>query len=131
MSAKKKAAPKKAAPKKQEQAAIHGANIYYWHEASSEWLPTQPSTKSRLRIGSIVRYKNGDVMIVLWRDEAESERKNVPDPKARYSWVGIHVSDPNYGWDTMCVSDKMLEDGEVEIIGHFDFFGLVNGNQNR
>ena len=129
MSAKKKAAPKKAAPKKPDQAAIHGANIYYWHEASSEWLPTQPN-KPRIRIGSIVRYDTGCVALILWCDHNEHELLNEPDPKARYTWCGIHLSDPMYQ-EFMYVSEKMLDDGEVEIIGHFDFFGLVNGNDKR
>jgi hypothetical protein len=90
------------------------------------------SIKPRLRIGSIVRHKEENlVMIVLWRDNNEFERHNEPDPKARYSWGGPCLSDPLYGWDAMWASDKQLEDGEIEIIGHFDFFGLVNGNNNR
>lgn len=85
------------------------------------------------RIGSIVRYVDdpeGSIMIVLWRDDNDHERKNEPDPKARYTWQGVHLSSPCYD-EFMYVSDKMVEDGEAEIIGHFDFFSLVNGNDNR
>jgi len=127
---KKKAAPKKAAPKRRQTAKwSHPEDIDLF--LRDRRFPLRQATSSySLRIGSIVRYKNEGTMIVLWRDDNELERKNTPDPKARYTWQGICLSNPNYE-EFMFVSDKMIEGGEAEIIGHFDFFGLVQGNGNR
>ena len=133
MTAKKKTTPKKAAPKKKVvlppnwgKVIIPDGDLLVGVKSLFASTP-----KRRLRIGSIVRYVPEDtVMIVLWRDSNEFERLNEPKPKARYTWCGINLSNPDYQ-EFLYVSDKMLEDGEVEIIGHFDFFSLVNGNQNR
>jgi len=120
---KKKAAPKKASPVKT------GADIDRFIQ-DRRFPLRQVISYYSIRIGSIVRYKDEGTMIVLWRDDNEYERKNTPDPKARYVWMGICLSDPNYE-ECVFVSDKMIEDGEAKIIGHFDFFGLVQGNGNR
>jgi hypothetical protein len=83
------------------------------------------SHKPRLRIGSIVRLKEDTVALIVW---ALSRLDAGLDNRVAYRWRCINLTDPtdsNY----LMLSDDMLSG--CEIIGHFDFFGLVNGNDKR